>query len=496
MHSTESANSHRSFDIRFTPPHVWTAQPGLPSRPNEFRFAGNGRITVEETNVVLDGKRARPFWFGAAQSIALPLKTVVNVECEGRKIMFEYKSAGDIAGAISIWAPSDEEATSIVGALPTIKTERFAAALIEKSDFESRLMQVSPTAFVTPTLVAMNVLVFIWAVWRGAGFMEPDGLTMIDLGSDYGPLTTTGEWWRLVTSTFMHFGVLHLALNMWALWSTGPLVERLYGSWYFAVLYLLAGVVGSVASIVWNPGVNSAGASGAIFGVFGAMLAFIVNKEAGVPVKIAQQHQASTLIFVAYNLFNGFTHSGIDNAAHIGGLVAGFAFGWILARPVTIEARMTKFSSRMAVACVAGVAITVLALGSLSWRSPEFTNEQLFRAAMLRYSVEEEKYLQVLKERPLTGTDLEMAKRIDSELLSYWERMSAAIENVPKLSTDSRFHDFQDAIDDYVEYRRRGFQKYVEGHLKRNAAALRESERYIDVSDRALETAKALNVEW
>jgi rhomboid protease GluP len=105
-------------------------------------------------------------------------------------------------------------------------------------------------------------------------------------GSNFGPYTTEGEWWRLFTSLFIHFGIAHLLLNMFALTAFGPLVERLFGSVNFLFVYLLAGIAGSLASIAWNPGINSAGASGAIFGILGALMAVQLRAGATIPMDI------------------------------------------------------------------------------------------------------------------------------------------------------------------------------------------------------------------
>ena len=107
-------------------------------------------------------------------------------------------------------------------------------------------------------------------------------------GSNFGPLTWTGQPWRLLTSAFIHFGVIHLAFNMYALYRGGVLTERLYGSARFAVIYLLSAIAGSVVSGWWDPLRNSAGASGAIFGVYGALLVFFAMRRADIPPQHAQ----------------------------------------------------------------------------------------------------------------------------------------------------------------------------------------------------------------
>jgi rhomboid protease GluP len=475
--TTNSAGSSCVFRVRFTPSATWM-RPGSAAQSNQFNLVGKGTFEIAGVEILLHGKRKRPFWFGVRQSISIPVTTVVNVERQHKKITFRYKLATGMPGIISLWTAGKEEAAAIVSALPTTMTEEFAQRTAAESDFKSRLTRLSPTAYVTPALVVINALVFLYTVWRGADLMTPDDRLMILLGSDYGPMTTTGEWWRVITSMFIHFGVPHVALNMWALWDTGKLAERLYGSRHFLLLYMLAGICGSVASVSWNPLVNSAGASGAIFGVFGALLAFVVNKKAGVPASIMRQHRSSTLGFIAYNLFYGFLNTRIDNAAHIGGLAGGFVFGWLLSRPLTEEARSESSAPRMATALMIGVGILVIVVATPYLRGPDFMNEQLFRRGLFQYSLEEDHYLQVLKERPMGKNESENMRRIDTELLPSLDRMSAAIAT-PKLSKRSSFFDLQRTLADNIESGRKGFAKYIEAIRAHDPIATREAEQLI-----------------
>ena len=129
------------------------------------------------------------------------------------------------------------------------------------------LFQLTPRCFVTPAIFWLNIIVFVAMVLTGVNLMDPTSADLIQSGANYGPKTLSGEYWRLLTCTFLHIGVIHLACNMWALWNVGFLVERLVGNVAFLVLYLVSGLLGSIASLYWNPDVPSPGASGAIFGV-------------------------------------------------------------------------------------------------------------------------------------------------------------------------------------------------------------------------------------
>jgi len=222
--------------------------------------------------------------------------------------------------------------------------------------FQQRLDRVTPKIYVTPALIAINVGVFLVMAVNGAGVFTPNPRVHLQWGSNFGPLTIFGQWWRLVTATFLHFGVLHLALNMWALYENGRIVERLYGNFYFLALYLFAGITGSAISVLAHPAVNSAGASGAIFGVLGALLAFTVIMHQAMPLAVKKAQRNSTLAFVGYALISGFSTPGIDNAAHLGGLAGGFLAGLLLARPLDPEQRKSGGVRRMAAVALVGLA--------------------------------------------------------------------------------------------------------------------------------------------
>ena len=250
---------------------------------------------------------------------------------------------------------------------------------LKDPDFQQRLERVTPNAYVTPALIAINVIVFAAMVANGAGVATPDPRVHLLWGSNFGPLTMNGQWWRVVTATFLHFGVLHLALNMWALYENGRIVERLYGSLYFLALYLFSGVTGSLTSLFWHPTVNSAGASGAIFGVLGALIAFMLTMHGSIPLSVRNAQRNSTLLFVAYALISGFSTPGIDNAAHLGGLAGGFLAGLFLARPLDPEQRRSGGARRLASVAMIGMAGILVSLPLL--RSSTVAVTYLIRAA-------------------------------------------------------------------------------------------------------------------
>jgi rhomboid protease GluP len=182
-----------------------------------------------------------------------------------------------------------------------------------------------PGYFVTPIIVDLDILVFIIMVMAGVGFWSSDGQTLISWGADYRPLTINGEWWRLLTSMFLHNGIVHLLANMFTLIYIGKLLEPNLGKLRFASAYLFTGIAASLASTMWNDNLVSAGASGAIFGLCGVFLAtlsiHIIERQARKNMLIGLG------VFVAYNLIAGAFKEGVDNPAHIGGLLSGLLIG-------------------------------------------------------------------------------------------------------------------------------------------------------------------------
>lgn len=189
---------------------------------------------------------------------------------------------------------------------------------------------------VTAGLVALNVLVFLVIAAAGGGWWHAVHGVQLDWGANFAPATQDGQWWRLGSAMFIHFGVWHLVVNMWALWDIGRLLERLLGRWRFVAHYLGAGVCGNVLSLVvqGNRAV-SGGASGAVFGLYGALLVFLWVERKQVEAGEFRWLFGGALGFSVLMLALGWLMPGIDNAAHGGGLVAGMLWAGVLLQPWT-----------------------------------------------------------------------------------------------------------------------------------------------------------------
>jgi len=151
---------------------------------------------------------------------------------------------------------------------------------------------------------------------------------LVLFGAKVNGLIARGEVWRLVTPIFLHIGILHLLVNTYALYQLGPLAELLSGHGRFGLLYLLTGISGNFLSFVFTPGL-SAGASGAIFGIIGALLSFLMRHRARLTPGGRSLFVQLALV-AAFNFAYGLSVPGIDNWAHLGGFLGGFAFGWLI----------------------------------------------------------------------------------------------------------------------------------------------------------------------
>ena len=183
------------------------------------------------------------------------------------------------------------------------------------AEFQTTLRQVTPRIGVIAAIVAANVAVYLIMIARGVPWMEPTGNDLIAWGANFGPRTLGGQPWRLATNVFLHYGALHIFMNMFALWSAGLMVERIYGSARVAAIYAFAGACASFASVAVHPQVASAGASGAVFGIYGALGAFLLRHRGRVPTLVLKRLGNVAGTFVVYNIIIGLSHPAIDNAA-------------------------------------------------------------------------------------------------------------------------------------------------------------------------------------
>lgn len=324
---------------------------------------GRGQLAIDPQGPVYSFTGLRRRLLSSERiTVELGAHDIANVIVEDRTIHFAARprAPGAPVRAFVFHCADETDALRVASFLPATQLQGF----VESHDFISRLNTLStarpPWATVTNLIIALNVVAFVvLAGVFNAGWVTANNLMpYIRYGANNGAATTDGEWWRLVTSMFMHFGILHIGLNMWALWNTGPFLEKLQGRALFAITYLGSGLAGGFVSILWNGDKAwSAGASGAIFGVIGGIIGFLLREKQRVPRGILQAMMRNMLTFVALNIFLGFSIHGIDNADHLGGLTGGFALSWLLAMPVDREARRRLIAGRVVTGLLAIAAI-------------------------------------------------------------------------------------------------------------------------------------------
>ena len=303
---------------------------------NDFNLVGDGVLEADGIYLTMVGQRGgiplaiRKKWF--QKGIKLDWRRIVDVENQGNALRVGYQVPGDPDVGVNLWLPDHTVAAQIADVLPKTRTQQFQPQLSMEMEYQEQLLRHPPKSAATLTLLFLNVLLFVGAALGGAGWFIPNAAIEIAAGSNYGPLTAHGEWWRLITALFVHFGLIHLLFNMWALAAFGALSERLVGITSFVFIYLLSGIAANLASITLRPSVDTAGASGAIFGILGALLAVYWRNKRTLPFTVVRSEGTAVLMFASFALLGGFLYKGVDNTAHLGGLITGLLLGFTLFR--------------------------------------------------------------------------------------------------------------------------------------------------------------------
>jgi len=236
----------------------------------------------------------------------------------------------------------------------------------------------------THVIVGINIAVFIGMALSGASILNPTREQLLRWGANWGPLSLSSQPWRMLTSNYVHIGIIHILFNMWCLWNLGRLAERVLGRLNYVVLYTFCGLAGSVSSLWWHPLSVGAGASGAIFGLAGASIAVFYLGHLPIAKEAISSTMRSLLTFVGYNLFFGLT-PGIDNSAHIGGLVAGLAMGAALAKHIMVAPDVRRQWARFT--WIAMATVLFFAYGAVRRQYPQIAqlaNPQMVQTGQLQ----------------------------------------------------------------------------------------------------------------
>jgi len=186
--------------------------------------------------------------------------------------------------------------------------------------------------WITWILISINIAVYGIMIVGGVDAFDPEAIDLVTWQGLFGPKFLEGETWRLITPVFVHGGILHLLFNMLALFNIGKLLEMVFGRGKYLTVYLFAGIAGNFAGLWTHPGTVGVGASGAIFGIYGAFVVYLLLYRASLPKQIQKSLLNNSAAFVVYNIAFGFTSTQIDNAAHLAGLTGGILFTLLLER--------------------------------------------------------------------------------------------------------------------------------------------------------------------
>ncbi len=242
--------------------------------------------------------------------------------------------------------------------------------------FEERLKALAPVPWVTYGLVAANVAIWLLTLGMGAGVDAAQADRLLQWGGNAASEVQRGEWWRLASAMFLHSGIAHVAMNMIGLLAAGPTVERIYGHRLFVLVYLGAGLLGSALSLHFSAqAAVSVGASGAVFGVLGALLVAVLQHRHDLPAAFGKQMLGGMTFFTLYSLVQGFGTAGIDNAAHVGGLFGGCLLATVL--PERFD--LARFAERVRRRAAAAVVLVLAIAGGLAVIAPEARVDQKAR---------------------------------------------------------------------------------------------------------------------
>jgi rhomboid protease GluP len=481
-----AADETVAYPVSFT--RGWSGRGNRPQ--NSWNLGGKGEVALDATTFRVKGKDDGTLWGGTVKEYAFPLASLRNATCEESKVSVEIPTESrdkrPYTARVAFWAKDAESAAQIFARMPTTQTEEFATRKREEAEFEELVGHATPHVFVTPALIAINVAIFIAMAFAGAGVVAAHGDVHYRWGSNIGIVTAAGEWWRLFTSMFLHFGLKHLAFNMVILWAIGPTTERVYGNLCFLLIYLVSGVSGALASLAWHPDVNSAGASGAVFGVFGASLAYFLQHGNGVPGTIVKGNIAAGVLLVGLNLLFGLA-PGTDNMAHLGGLLAGFVLGYGLARPLSVQLRAFR-ARNMGVSAAIFAAVAGLLVVPVGNVIEDSRAEMRLRAELKAFDEGEKAALAAVKDifeaaKARKLNRLTEADRMQEEVVKRYEEGYQRVVAVPLRKESPRFAVWQRVVR-VADNRRKGYRMMADAIRANDVDAFRKADALLKEGDR------------
>lgn len=424
----------------------------------------------------------------------VPITSLTGVHLNGLDVRLDWRSDAGREETAQFRFSSVDDARQFIAGLPITISPELAAEYDRRSTYVEQLSAANSMCWLTPAIVAVNVLVFGIMAFAGVDAVNPRPDDIAAWGVNWWSRTTAGEWWRTLTSAFLHFGILHLGMNMWALWAAGKFTERLYGTTAFGLIYLGAAIFSGLVAVWWHSHQTViAGASGAVFGVYGALMAYLASQKESFPPGVVDALKRSTLTFVGYNVLFGLTVSGISNAGHLSGLAAGFALGLTTARPLDPARRRAQFIPRM----LAGAAIAAAGVGvtaAVMPKSPVTLQAQAFLDAIESAGREETAAIEQANRliREYTDgqlPDADFARQIEESVIPRWTRFRAVIAERPP--GPGPFQPVYDQLMSLGSIRIEAFEALARGSRTNDEALTKRFNELMKQGDELVETITA-----
>lgn len=341
--------------------------------------------------------------------------------------------------------------------------------------------EARPAPWVTYVLLGLNALVWVVMVSLDVDPYEPSTDALIQFGGNFGILTSNGQWWRLLTAMFLHGGLYHIGFNLYFMWVIGRVSEQIFGPAAYALVYFGSGLLASMLSVAWEPAAVSVGASGALFGVFGALMGFTIRRRGVLPKEFVVMVRRNAVMLIGLNAVIAMFVPGIDIAAHVGGLIAGIGLGYLISRlaerPVSSPGEAKRVRMR-ALALAGAATIVVLVAGGLAlprWDDPSAALAGAYERGVASESAYNEtagdpgKRMVVLEEQAIPAM-----RECVTEL--------QALEHLPK-----RARERVDMWTRYCELAGQAFAKDLEGLRNQDEAALEQAAALYSEAAAALE---------
>lgn len=327
-----------------------------------------------------------------------------------------------------------------------------------------------PKPWLTYVLIGLNAAVWLVMVGFGVDGFEPSAAALLAWGGNLGLQTANGEWWRLLTATFIHAGIMHLAFNLYFAWVIGRICEQIFGASAYALIYFGSGLLASLVSVAWQPAVVSVGASGALFGVFGAFLGFTIRRRDMLRPEFVSSVRRNALILIGINLVIGFAVPGIDVAAHVGGLVAGLGIGYLIAKLAEkpVSSRQQARAVRARAIGLTGLLTAALVLAG-AFAVPRYENPMpVLERVWNRYDSTVQRY----EAAQDVASRMQTIEQDILPMLRDGQAELGQLERVPE-----RMRDAVDASKRYFELQIRAFERELDALRNDDPAALRQADQ-------------------